>query len=393
MSEFAGKHITIIVEDGSVPFDTRVWREANTLKDNGADVSIICPRVGEEDKYENINGINIYRHPIYQGEESKISYLFEYTVALFWEFVFLTRISLKKKIDVIQGCSPPDLIFIPVLPFKLLGTKYVFDHHDVSPELLMAKYQGATGIFYKMLLGFEKLSFKFADISLATNQSYKNIAIERGGMSENCVEIVRNGPDLNRMQITKGDNKYKNGRQYLVGYLGNIGAQEGLDLLLQCARQIKDERSDIQFAIIGSGPFLEKAKAISSKLDVEDIVKFYGRVSNEKMLEILNTCDVCVNPDKPSKMNDISTMNKIMEYMALKKPIVQFDMKEGRVSAGESSLYAKDDVQDFKDKIILLLEDEDKRKEMGEIGYDRVVNKLSWEIQSENLVKAYKKLL
>ena len=389
---FSGKHILIIVENLALPFDRRVWQEANTFKEYGADVSIICPKMkGYTQKYECINGIEIYRHYLPLEARGALGYLMEYSVALFWEFVLSWKIFFRKRFQIIQGCNPPDLIFLVALFFKPFSVKYVFDHHDINPELFIAKYN-KKGFFYRFLKFAERLTFFFADYSMATNESYKQIAIERGKMDPHKIQVIRSGPKLDRLKPGAGDITYKKGKNYLVGYIGVIGEQEGLDLLLISIKHILTLRSDIQFAIIGGGTDLEKIKELATKMDLDDSVDFYGRVNDEMMLNILNTADVCVNPDKP--MNDLSTMNKIMEYMALKKPIVQYNLKEGRFSAQHASVYANNtDPIDFADKIIELIDDPTRREEMGNYGYNRVLNELSWDIESKKLINFYKKFL
>lgn len=394
MLEFAGKHILIIIENLPAPFDRRVWQEASTLKERGADVSIICPKMkGYTKSFERIDGIDIYRHPLPAEGSGAIGYLLEYSVALFWELFLSFKIFLQKRFQVIQGCNPPDLIFLAALPFKLFGVKYIFDHHDINPELYLAKFD-RKGLFYHLMVLFEKITFKVADYSIATNESYKEIAIKRGGMPSNRVQVIRSGPSLSRLKITPGNEKYKKGRKYLVGYVGVIGVQEGLDLLLQSIQYIVHSRNDVQFAIVGGGTALEEIQTLTKEMNLSEYVDFYGRVSDEMLIDVLNTCDVCVNPDKPTEMNNLSTMNKIMEYMALKKAIVQFDLKEGKASALKASLYAKHfDIEDFANKIIWLLEHEETRREMGEYGYTRVVKELSWNHESKRLIDFYGKVL
>lgn len=392
MSEFAGKHILIIIENLPAPFDRRVWQEANTLRENGAKVSIICPKMkGYDHSYEVINDIEIYRHPLKEGKGA-LGYLLEYTQAIFWEFVLSCRIYFKNRFHVIHGCNPPDLIFLTALFFKLFRVKYVFDHHDINPELYISKFD-KKGFFYNMMVLFEKLTFKTADFSIATNKSYKKIAIERGGMKEDKVQVVRSGPKLDRLKIMPPIAKLKRGKRFLIGYIGVIGEQEGLDLLLESAKHIVSKRDDVHFAIVGGGTYLEDIKDLCESMHLTDYFDFYGRVDDQTMLEVLNTADVCVNPDKPTAMNDLSTMNKIMEYMALKKPIVQYTLKEGKYSAQQASLYAKNtDPIDFAEKIMVLLDSESLRKEMGEYGYKRVVNELSWNFESQKLIKIYSKV-
>lgn len=391
MDNLKGKHILIVVENLPVPFDRRVWQEANTLSENGAKVSIICPIMkGYTKKYEVINNIEIYRHPLPLEASGALGYLLEYSAALFWESWLSLKIYNKKPFHVIHGCNPPDLIFIVAFFFKVLGVKYVFDHHDINPELYIAKYN-KKGFFYNLMVLFEKLTFKTANYSIATNESYKEIAIRRGGMNPEKVQVIRSGPKLDRLQILVPEEKHKKGRQFLLGYVGVIGEQEGIDLLLESFKIIVSKRNDVHLAIIGGGTHLDELKKLCTKLNLDDFVDFYGRVSDEVLVSILNTADVCVNPDKPTQMNDLSTMNKIMEYMALKKPIVQFDLKEGRFSAREASLYATD-IKDFSKKIELLLDDEDLRRQMGNFGYDRVIQELSWDHESEKLVQFYKRV-
>lgn len=387
---FKGKHILIIVENLPVPFDRRVWQEATTLKEAGAKVSIICPKMkGYPKSYECINDIDIYRHSLPLEASGAFGYLLEYSVALFWEFFLSMKIFAKKKFQVIQGCNPPDLIFLVALFYKLFGVKYVFDHHDINPELYFAKYS-KKGIFYKFMLLAERLTFATADYSIATNESYKEIAINRGKMPMEKVHVVRSGPKLDRLTLGEGNSSYKKGRLFLIGYVGVIGEQEGLDLLLQSAKIIIEKRQDVQFAIIGDGTELAKIKTTTAEMGLEDFVDFYGRVDDQKMVEILNTADVCVNPDKPTEMNNLSTMNKIMEYMALKKPIVQFNLKEGKLSAQNASLYAENSsTEDFANKIMWLLDHHEQRIEMGNFGYDRIVNNLSWKHESHKLLYLY----
>lgn len=394
MSKLKGKHILIIVENLPVPFDRRVWQEANTLNDNGAKVSIICPKMkGYNQSYEVINGIDIYRHPLPIEGHGALGYFLEYSCAIFWEFVLSWKIFFKKRFHVIHGCNPPDLIFLTALTFKLFRVKYIFDHHDVNPELYIAKFN-KKDIFYRLMLKLEYLTFKSASFSIATNNSYKEIALRRGKMNPNKVQVVRSGPKLERLKILPANKKYKKNKAYLIGYVGVIGDQEGIDLLLESAIYIVRKRSDVQFAIIGGGTSLEKMKVLCKKMDLDGFVDFYGRVSDELLLEILNTADVCVNPDKPSEMNNLSTMNKIMEYMALKKPIVQFDLKEGRVSAQKASLYAQENkTSDFAEKVLYLIANPEQREEMGQIGYNRVVNELSWKHESKKLINIYTKML
>lgn len=389
------KKILIIVENLPVPFDRRVWQESCTLREAGYQVSIICPiGKGYEKKYEFIDGINIYRHRLPTEANGAIGYAIEYTAALFWEFILSWKVLIKHGFDVIHACNPPDNIFLIGLFFKLFGKKFLFDHHDINPELYLAKF-GKKDVFYKLMLLWERWTFRCATVSIATNESYKRIAIERGGMDADNVFVVRSGPSLERLKILPPNENLKKGRKYLVGYVGVMGKQEGIDLLLQSAHHIiyEKQRKDIHFGLVGGGTELEEMRSLAHKLKIDDYVTFTGRVSDEKMLAMLNTADVCVNPDVANEMNDKSTMNKIMEYMALGKPIVQFDLTEGRFSAKDASLYAeKNDPIDMAEQIIKLLDDESRRKVMGEYGRNRINTELEWRYESPKLLAAYIKI-
>lgn len=391
--EFNGKKILIIVENLPSPFDRRVWQEANALKDRGALVSIICPTgKGYEKKFEIIDDIAIYRYNLPKEADGALGYLAEYSAALFWEFILAVKCLFTRGFDVIQACNPPDLIYLVALPFKLLGKKFVFDHHDINPELYLAKFN-RKDFFYKLMLHFERRTFRHADISIATNNSYKQIAIKRGKMDPNKVFIVRSGPSLKRLKIISPVESLKRGRKFLVGYVGVIGKQEGLNYLVEAAEHIvyKVNRQDIHFICVGGGTELENIKNYAKEKKVEEYFTFTGRVPDKELMEALNTADVCVNPDEYNEMNDKSTMNKIMEYMALRKPIVQFDMTEGRFSAEKASLYVKpNNSVDFAEKIVYLMDNPKIREWMGKYGYYRVKNKLQWEFEKDNLYRVYR---
>lgn len=390
----AGKisRVLIIVENLPLPFDRRVWQEATTLRNAGYQVSIICPTgKGYEKRYEVIDDIHIYRHPLPFEADGAIGYLFEYSTALFWEFVLAWRVLFTRGFDVIHACNPPDLIFIVAFFFKLMGKKFIFDHHDINPELYEAKF-GKRDFFYRLMLFLERLTFKTADVSIATNNSYKQIACNRGGMSEDNVFVVRSGPSLERLRIIPPVPALKKGRNFLVGYVGVMGKQEGIDYLLRAIKHIVHSlgRTDIQFGLVGGGTEIDNMKKLANDLCVSDFVTFTGRVPDQHLLEMLNTSDICVNPDIANEMNDKSTMNKIMEYMALGKPIVQFDLTEGRVSAQQASLYAKkNDAVDLANKIVELLSNPELMAEMSKVGMSRVVDELEWTHEEPKLLAAY----
>jgi len=388
------KKVLIIVENQPVPNDTRVLKEACSLHKAGYQVTVLCPKgKGAERVHEMVEGMHVYRHPMPKEGNSPLGYLWEYSCALFWEFCYTWWIYLRHGFHVIQGCNPPDDIFLVALPFKLFGVKYIFDHHDAIPELYLSKY-GVTGILYKTQVLLEKLTYRFSDVVMATNASYKKLAVTRGGLADEDVFIVRNGPALETFKAVPPNPALKYGKSYLVGYVGTMSDQEGLDILLDVALHIKKlGRFDIHFTCVGGGPALASLREMVRDKDLGDMVNFTGRISDQALLEILSTADVCVNPDRPCEMNDISTMIKIMEYMALSKPIVQFDLSEGKFSAQDAAVYAdpQNQVPDFAAKIIWLLDHPDERKRMSEFGRRRVENELAWKYSVQHLLAAYER--
>lgn len=392
MTESLGK-ILIIVENLPVPFDRRVWMESTTLKKAGYEVSVICPTgKGYESKYEVIDGIHIYRHDLPEEMSSAVGYLREYSVALWSEWRLARRVLKERGFDVIHACNPPDLIFLVAAWFKLFHRKkFLFDHHDLNPELYESKFN-KRGLFYHALKIAERCTFALANMVISTNQSYRQVAIERGKMKPDRVHVVRSGPDLSRFNRVEPNPEYHNGREFLVGYLGVMGEFDGVDHLVKAAHElIKNRgRTDIQFCFIGGGPMLESLKQLAKDLDIDEYVEFTGRVSDEELIERLSSCDVCANPDPLNPLNDKSTMNKILEYMALERAIVQYDLLEGKRSAEDASLYADpNNIPDFATKIEELLADPEKRAEMGRIGRSRMVDELEWRHQVPKLLNAY----
>ena len=395
MGSAGRRRVLIIVENLPVPFDRRVWQEATTLAGSGYEVSVICPKGKNYERgYEYLERVHIYRHPLPIEANGAVGYAMEYALALFWQFVLAWRVYFTRGFDVIHACNPPDTIFIIGRLFKLLGKRFLFDHHDINPELYEAKF-GRRDFFYRLLCRLERMTFQTADISIATNESYRRIAIERGGMAPERVHVVRSGPELKRLKRVPPDETLKHGRRYLVGYVGVMGRQEGIDLLLRAVRYVvfSQKRTDIHFGLVGGGPELAALERYATELGIADYVSFAGRVPDAELLRWLNTADVCVNPDVANEMNDKSTMNKIMEYMALGKPIVQFDLTEGRFSALEAAWYARrNDEVDLANKIIALLDAPAERERMGEYGRNRVVNALAWNHEAPKLLHAYEQL-
>ena len=386
------RRVLMLVENLPVPFDRRVWQEACTLRDAGYAVSVICPTgKGHEALFEDIDGVQVHRYRLPMEADGAAGYMIEYGAALAQTMRLAWRVFFRRGFDVIHACNPPDLFFLVGAVFKLFGKRYLFDHHDLCPELYEAKF-GRRDALYRLMERLERCNYRMADVAIATNQTYRRIAIERGGMAPERVFVVRSGPSLARMRLMPPQPALRKGRRFLVGYVGVMGEQEGVDGLLHAVRHIVFDlgRHDIQFGLVGGGTSLEALERMARSLGIDEHVSFMGRVSDEGMLAVLNTADVCVNPDRVNALNDSSTMNKIMEYMALGKPIVQFDLREGRVSAQEASLYARrDDVRDFGAKIVELLDDPQRREAMGRFGRRRVETELEWRHEAPRLLAAY----
>jgi len=390
------RRVLIVVENLPVPFDRRVWQEALALREADYTVRIICPAMKGYTRFrESLDGIEIYRHPLpFEARSGALGFLVEYSFALVFQLFLTLGIYIRHGFDAIHACNPPDTIFLLARLLKPLRVKFLFDQHDINPELYLAKYD-RQDFFYRLLLWLEHQTYRTADVVISTNESYRSIALARGNKLDDDVFIVRSAPDTARFHPVSADDSLRRGRRYLVAYLGVMGRQEGLDLLLDSIRIIVHERdrTDISFLLIGSGPEIATVIALSSKLKLDDYVTFTGRIPDHEVLTALSTADVCVNPDRFNAMNDKSTMNKILEYMAVGKPIVQFDLKEGRYSADNAALYARpDDTADFADKILTLLANQELRATMGNFGLSRLKNQLSWSNSKVNLLRAYDKL-
>jgi glycosyltransferase involved in cell wall biosynthesis len=389
-----GRKILIIVENLAVPFDRRVWNEARTLRDAGAEVAIICPTgAGCEEHYLELEGIHIYRHSLPIDASSARGYLLEYGAALFHEFRLALKVLRRHGFDTIHACNPPDLIFLVALPFKLFGKRFIFDHHDINPELYEAKF-GRRDAYWRLMLLFERWTFRVADVVISTNQSYRDIALTRGNLAPEDVFVVRSGPALERLEMLAPNPEWRNGRKHLIGYVGVMGDQEGIDLLLEAMQILAHQyREDVQLVLVGGGPSLDALQVMAKRLNLSDHVTFTGRAPDNVLFEVLSTADVCVNPDRVNAMNDKSTMNKILEYMAFSRPIVQFDVTEGRYSAGGASLYARpNDPSDMADRLRELLNDPERAAKMGELGRQRIETMMSWDHQVDALVAAYKRV-
>jgi glycosyltransferase involved in cell wall biosynthesis len=392
-----GPRILIIVENLTMPLDRRVWQEAVTLRDAGYTVSIICPVGGAYTKrYEVLEGIHVFRHPLPFEADGAAGYAIEYATALFWEFVLSIKAYFKVGFDSVQACNPPDLLFLVAGFWKyLFGKPFVFDHHDINPELYEAKF-GKRGGFHRLLQFLERCTFRTADVAISTNETFKRIAVERGGMQPERVFIVRSIPDLSRFRRMEPDPTLKKGRRHLVGYVGIMGAQDGVDLLIDAmANLVKCQgRHDVHCLIAGSGTELEMLKTRAASHGIADYVTFTGFLSGEPLLEALSTFDVGVIPDPKNGYNDKISMNKVFEYMSLGIPFVSFDLIEGRKVAGNAALYASDNSPvSLAGQISRLVDNEDLRAELAAEGQNRAKAQLNWDVERAELLAAYDKAL
>ncbi|MFI1366421.1 glycosyltransferase family 4 protein [Streptomyces griseochromogenes] len=387
----AGRRALILVENLSVPFDRRVWQECTTLRDAGWTVHVICPR-GEKRDTEpeaEIDGVRIHRYPLRAATGGPVGYLREYGSAL-WHTVRLAR--KVGPVDVVHACNPPDLLFLPALWLKRRGARFVFDQHDLVPELYLSRFGRGEDLLYRAVCALERLTYRAADVVLATNESYRDVAMRRGGRRPEDIFVVRSAPAIERFQPVPPEPELKHGKPHLLCYLGVMGPQDGVDYALRALAKLRDEfgRTDWHAVFVGSGDAFDAMVELSRQLGLCEQVQFTGRIPDADLVRHLSTADVCLSPDPRNPLNDVSTMNKVLEYMAMGRPIVSFDLREARVSAGDAALYAPaNDEAAFAGLIALLLDDPEKRSRMGKIGQERISGQLSWRHSQASLLAAY----
>ena len=389
-----GKRVVIVVENLPAPLDRRVWQESQALRDAGYKVTVICPKMrGFNASAENIDGIQIYRHWITDEAGGFVGFIAEYASALWGEFWLLWKVWLKQGMDVIHLCNPPDLLFLVAIPFRLLGVKVLYDVHDLWPEMFEAKFN-RRGWFYSLVRLAEKCTYKLANAVLATNETVKNVAMTRGGKSESDVTVVRTAPMFGNIDVDP-DPSLKKGKQFLVGYIGVMGNADGVDYLVRAADHLVRvlKREDTHFLIMGSGAEYDNLVRLRDELGLQSYVDLPGRVTNEFLFTALKTMDVGAACDPKNSYNDGCTMNKTLEYMAFGKPQVLFDIIEGRASAQEAALYVKENsAEKFAEALVELLDDPERREQMGAFGKKRLFEELNWEKSVENLTGAYGRL-
>ena len=398
MSRASAPRVLILVENLSVPFDRRVTQEAIALVEDGYSVDVICPRGTKRDTepYAEHQGVRIHRYQLKAATGGPTGYVREYSLAVYHTLRIARRLHRAAPFDVVHACNPPDLLFLVALALRRGGTRFLFDHHDLVPELFWSRFADGPRVFYYISALVERLTFFFADAVISTNESYRSVAISRGKVPPERVRVVRSAPDLSKFVPVTPKPELKKGKRHLAVYLGVMAPQDGVDYALRAVAHLTRDlgRDDVHTVFMGSGDAYEDCLALARDLGLDDRVEFTGRVPDLTVQEYLSTADVCLSPDPHNPLNDLSSMNKVVEYMAMGKPLVSFDLKEARYTAQDSAVYAADnDEKEFGRLIGELLDAPERRERMGEMGRARVEESLSWDISRRNLLDAYQDLL
>jgi glycosyltransferase involved in cell wall biosynthesis len=389
-----GRRVLIIVQNLPVPFDRRVWLEATSLTAAGYAVSVICPKAkGYTASFETLEGVDIYRYGLPIDARGAIGFVTEFAWCFARSLMKSVRIAVTGPgFDVIHACNPPETYWLLGRFWRLFGKRFLFDHHDLSPEMYAAKFGRDSGLMYSGLLFLERMTFRSADVVITTNESHRQIAQDRGGLAPEAVFVVRSGPDLARFKLYSPDPAWKRGRRFLLVYLGEMCKQDGVDHLVRAVRFLRADlkRDDVQTIFVGGGPEQPMIKAYADELGVADVCTFTGRVSDDDLCRILSSADVAVDPDPKTAWSDKSTMNKIMEYMFFGLPIVCYDLTEHRVSAASAALYVKANSEvALAEGASALLDDPGRRSRMSRYGAERVRKKLVWQHSIPPLLAAY----
>ena len=389
-----GRRVLIIVQNLPVPFDRRVWLEATTLQAQGYQVSVICPKLkGFNESHETIEDVEVFRYPMPFDPQSKLGFLAEFSWAWLATFLLSVRVAMQGRgLDVIHACNPPETYWVLALIWRLAGKRFVFDHHDLSPEMFEAKFGVRSGLVHRLLLFMERRSFQTADMILATNESHRTVAIERGGVNADRVAIVRSGPDLKRLTVYPPDPAWANSKEHVIAYLGDISAQDGVDGLIRVVALLSERRDDFHTVVIGGGSAWQDVKQYAEELGVDHLFTFTGVVSDDVLCRALSSATVAVDTVPKNSWSDQSTMNKIMEYMYFGLPIVAFDLTETMRSAEDAVAPARSgDENDFAEILDQLLNDPERRRRMSTVGRSRLESTLSWEHSVPHLLRAYER--
>jgi glycosyltransferase involved in cell wall biosynthesis len=392
----ASPRILIIVQNLPVPFDRRVWLECQALTADGYEVSVVCPKGDGDPSYHEVDGVRLYKYGPYAPGGSKVSFIAEYVYSFLATARVTARARRSGKFAVMQACNPPD-IFWPIAMFLrgLDGTAFVFDHHDLCPELYESRFPTGSRLPYRGLRALERRTHRTAKHVISTNESYREIALTRSGKKADEVTVVRTGPDPKRLWRGPAKPERRRGRKFLAAYIGVMGPQDGVDIVIRAAHIVVTElgRDDIAFTLIGSGDCYAELVALRDELGLAGHVEFTGRAPDADVAEILSTADVGLSPDPKNPLNDVSTMNKTMEYMAYELPVVAFDLRETRVSAGPAAVYVTpNDVREYAETIVALMDDEPQRHRLGKLGRLRVETELAWSHQERAYLGVYRNL-
>jgi glycosyltransferase involved in cell wall biosynthesis len=390
------RHICIVVQNLPVPFDRRVWLECQALRDHGYEVSVVCPKGNGDPDYQVLDGIHLFKYQAFPPITRQAMFIAEYAYSILATLLNLARVWKRRPFGIVQVCNPPDVLWAAVAPFTLLfRVKMVFDQHDLCPELYRSRFSGPSSAVHRALLLTERITYALSRQVIATNGSYRELALQRGRKRETDVTIVRTGPDPDKMRRGEPDPSLRRGHEYLLAYLGVMGPQDGVDLALRAMHHIvyNRGRSDVALTLIGDGDAGKDLRRLAAQLRLDGHVEFTGRAPDAVVARILSTEDIGLSPDPKNPLNDVSTMNKTMEYMSFELPVVAFDLVETRVSAGDAAVYAKPNlVEHYAGLILELLDDETRRKNMGAAGRRRIEDQLAWRHQIPHYVGVYDRL-
>jgi glycosyltransferase involved in cell wall biosynthesis len=384
----------LISENAPVPADRRVWNECRTLTEAGWQVVVACAAEdgGSQRPREVLDGIEVHRYPLRPSGGGVPGYVREYGQAAWRLRRLVRRLARERHFDIVHAANPPDFLLATAAELRRRGTRLIFDHHDLVPELFRSRFGDRPG--YRVALAGERLAFSLADVIICTNDSYRQVAIERGGQDPADVFVVRNGPDLERFTPVAPDAGLRRGRPHLLAYLGLMGPQDGIDDALRALAWLRERRSDWHAAFVGNGEVLEDMKALAEQLGLANSVEFFGWRGDPDIRRILSTADICLAPDPPSPLNDVSTMMKIPEYLAMGRPVVSSNLRESRISAGAAAIYAdRSTPESFGRCIDELLDDPERRAQMGRAGLERARSQLAWQISAPILRSAYERAL
>jgi glycosyltransferase involved in cell wall biosynthesis len=391
-----GRHVCIVVQNLPVPFDRRVWLECKALRDAGFEVSVVCPKGRDDPSYAELEGVHLYKYRAFPPITRQVMFLAEYLWSILATFAGLVRAWRRRPFAVVQVCNPPDVLFAAVVPFRVLfGVRMVFDQHDLCPELYLSRFDNPADLPHRALLLAERATYALSAHVISTNESYRRVALDRGRKRPEDVTVVRTGPDPERMRRGERDPELLRGYEYLLVYIGVMGPQDGVDVALRAMHHLVHVRgrTDVALTLIGDGDAAPALRKLATELKLDDHVAFTGRAPDELVSRLMSTADVGLSPDPKNPLNDVSTMNKTMEYMAFELPVVAFDLVETRVSAQDAAVYAEPGREDeFADIVLDLLADDVRRKQMGTAGRRRVEDVLAWPNQASAYVGVHDRL-